>query len=297
MLERVYTKKEWTEALEGLRSAYRIFVPVKEGDFHNFRALQNGVQPGFEFQNTRLSPKGILYPPSERMFECDLAEKAAEGNVYRETGKDYPPQAIVGIRPCDAQGFQIVKRNFDNPEFRDPWWVKRYETTVMVGLGCEEPCSTCFCTSVGGGPFGEEGLDVLLCAMGDQFLARALTERGEGFLKEAGGGAEAGEAVLSKAKAVEKAAREKWAEAWPRTGSGRRSSTTCSVPPSGTRWPFPASTAGHAPICVPPAGVSTSRTRCWGKLRTGSATGTPACSPCSPCMGRGTTLETRRRSG
>jgi sulfhydrogenase subunit beta (sulfur reductase) len=209
MRELVYTKEEWVKALKDLSGKQRIFVPVKQAQFHVFEVLEEGKEPDFTYLNARLSPKGILYPPSERLFECSLDEKGPEGNLYRETKKDYGPQAIVGIRPCDVRGFEIVKRNFDNPEFRDPWWVRRYESTVLVGLGCEEPCSTCFCTSVGGGPFAEEGLDVLLVSVGDRFLARAVTEKGEGFLKGDGGGTEAGEEVRSKAKAVEKSALEK----------------------------------------------------------------------------------------
>jgi len=88
---------------------------------------------------------------------------------------------VVGIRPCDAHGFQIVKRNFDNAEYRDPWWVKRFETTTMVGLGCNEPCASCFCASVGGGPFATEYLDVVVFDLGDSFLAGPLPKKGKPF--------------------------------------------------------------------------------------------------------------------
>jgi hypothetical protein len=39
MLKKSFSREEWIEALEGLQSAYKVFVPVKEGDFHNFRLL------------------------------------------------------------------------------------------------------------------------------------------------------------------------------------------------------------------------------------------------------------------
>jgi len=206
MRERVYSKREWKEILRGLAKKNRVYIPVKEGDIHAFRELEEGKEPDFSFSNTRLSPKGIVYPPSERMFEVSLDEKDPDANIYREAAKEYSPQILVGIRPCDARGFQIVKRNFDNPEYRDPWWVRRFESTTLVGLGCNEPCATCFCSSVGGGPFSEVGLDVLLWDVGDDYLARAITDKGEGFLKEAGGGADAGDEVLQQADALEKSA-------------------------------------------------------------------------------------------
>lgn len=202
MTQKLFTKEEWEKALEGFQDAYKIFVPVKDGDFHAFKALNEGKRPDFTYSNTRLSPKGLVYPQSERMFEYSLKEEDPDSNIMKESSKDYAPQAIVGIRPCDAHAFQIVKTNFDNPEYRDPWWVQRFESTTLVGLGCNSPRNTCFCSSVGGGPFSEKGLDVLLYDLGERFLAKTLTEKGERFLEKAEGGTEADEAALKEAESL-----------------------------------------------------------------------------------------------
>ena len=193
MLEKTFTKEEWTEALKGLRSSCKVFVPVKEGDFHNFREFDGTRGPDFNCGNTRLSAKALVYPQSERMFEYTLDEKKADANLYKESVKDYSPRAIVGIRPCDAQAFGLVRRNFDNAEYRDPWWVKRFESTTLVGLGCNDPCPTCFCTSVGGGPFSEENLDAIAYDLGDRFVVISVTEKGEALLGKTEGGAPPGE--------------------------------------------------------------------------------------------------------
>ncbi len=185
MTNQIFTRDEWIKALDGLANDYRIFAPVKSGDFHCFDILKKGKTPDFDFQNTRLSPKSVIYPQSERMFE--YSQNDPDANILKETPKDFSPKAIIGIRPCDAHGFRIVKLNFDSPEYRDPWWVQHFESTVLVGLGCNEPCSTCFCTSVGGGPFNENALDVLLYDLGETFLAKGITEKGEDLLKKAGG--------------------------------------------------------------------------------------------------------------
>jgi len=215
MTEMTFTKSAWIAALRKLRGSYKIFVPVKEGDFHLFKSLEDNKDPDFAYQNTRLSPKGVVYPQSERMFEVNVDEKDPEGNIYKESAKDYSPRAVVGIRPCDAHGFQIVKRNFDNPEYRDPWWVKRFEAATLVGLGCNEPCASCFCDSVGGGPFAEECLDAVLFDLGDSYLARGITKKGEAFLVNMEGGGPAGESVKAKAVALEKAAGEKFSREVP----------------------------------------------------------------------------------
>lgn len=215
MTDKVFTKEDWVQALRDMTDSCRIFVPVKKGDFHQFAPLEEGTRPNFDFQNTRLSPKSIVYPQSERMLECSMDPEDPEAHVLKEPPKDYPPQAVVGLRPCDAHGFLIVKRNFDNPEYRDPYWVKRFESTLLVGLGCNAPCPTCFCSSVGGGPFSRQGLDVLMYDLGERFLVRGLTEKGTEFLEKLSGGEKAGEADLKKAGILEMSAAEKVQEDVP----------------------------------------------------------------------------------
>ncbi|MBW1773228.1 MAG: 4Fe-4S dicluster domain-containing protein [Deltaproteobacteria bacterium] len=209
MGEKIFAKDEWKEVLAGLKDAYRMFVPVREGDYHIFGPLEEGVDPDFDFQNTRLSPKSLIQPQSERMFEYSLDEGNEEAHILKESRKDYSPRAVVGIRPCDALALQLVRINFDNPEYRDPWWVGYFESTTFVGLGCNDPCATCFCTSVGGDPFGEEGMDVLLHDLGDRFLAKSLTEKGEALMGKMAGGTAGEENALKEAETIAASAREK----------------------------------------------------------------------------------------
>ena len=215
MTEMIFVKEEWIKVLEGLKETYRVFVPVKDGDFHNFMPFDKGKLPDFDYQNTRLSPKAVVYPQSERMFEYTLDRADSEANILKEFPKDYSPKAVVGIRPCDIQAFQIVKRNFDNPDYRDPWWVQHFESTTLMGLGCSEPCSTCFCTEVGGGPFNQEGLDVLLFDMGKTFLVKGLTDKGEALLGKITGGSPADDQALKNAEDLAASASKKIAASIP----------------------------------------------------------------------------------
>ena len=208
MTEKVFTKEEWLGTLETLKESYKLFGPVKDGDFHTFMPLDGNKKPDFDYENTRLSPKSVIYPESERMFEYSLDESEEDAHILKESPKDYSPCAVLGIRPCDAQAFQIVKRNFDNPEYQDPWWTQHFEATTLVGLGCNTPCATCFCTQVGGDPFHEAGLDVLLFDLGDRFLAKAITEKGEALLEKTAGNP-ADDGALAAAEALKQPARDK----------------------------------------------------------------------------------------
>ena len=179
-------KTKWEDGLAGLSEAYRMFGPVKEAEFHNFAELTKGQTPDFSCLNTRLSPKSIIYPQSEALFEYSLDESREDHHIMKEVDTNYSPRAVIGIRPCDAKAVLLVRHNFDTPEYKDPYWIKACEATTMVGLACDSPCSSCFCTTAGCGPFHEEGLDVLLVDTGDDYLAKILTDKGEKLMLAAG---------------------------------------------------------------------------------------------------------------
>ena len=178
-------KKSWAEGLKHLADKFRLFGPVQQDEFHIFRELHKGELPDLRLQNTRLSPKSVVYPQSETMFEYTLDEKQKDHHILKEIDKDYSPRAIVGIRPCDAKAFLLVRRNFDTPEYKDPYWIKAYEATTLIGYACNTPCSNCFCTTAGCGPFHEEGLDVLLVDATDHYLAKIMSEKGEKLITAA----------------------------------------------------------------------------------------------------------------
>ncbi len=202
MSEKIIAKEQFLEGLKKLASAQTVYAPVNEGEFHNYRKLEQGVEPDFNFQNTRLSPKGLIQPQSERMFEYSLDPADSDANVVKEVPREIGPRAIVGIRPCDAKAIQLVKLNFDGPEYRDPFWLKRFEASTLVGLACNDPCASCFCSTTGSGPFNEEGLDAMMVDLGNAYLVKTFTEKGEIFLRNLGAKSEdAGEA--EKEKSVE----------------------------------------------------------------------------------------------
>ncbi|MGD2271995.1 MAG: 4Fe-4S dicluster domain-containing protein [Desulfobacterales bacterium] len=180
------SKENWTAGLKKLADSYRLFGPVDDGQFHNFKQLDKGELPDFNFLNTRLSPKALVHPQTETMFAYSLDENQEEHHILQEVKKDYSGRAILGIRPCDAASFLLVRRNFDTPEYKDPYWIKAYESLTLVGLACHNPCRSCFCTTAGCGPFHEDGLDVLLVDAGQHYLAKVLTEKGEKLFNTAG---------------------------------------------------------------------------------------------------------------
>ena len=83
----------WEAGLEKLSGTYRLFAPVKEEEFHNFKELAKGEAPDLNCLNTRLSPKAIIYPQSETMFEYSLDESREDHHIMKEVDNSYAPQA------------------------------------------------------------------------------------------------------------------------------------------------------------------------------------------------------------
>ena len=195
-------KAQWTEGLDALRKGYRLYGPVKEKEIACFRELADGQTPDSEIKNTRLSPKSLVFPQSEAMMAYSLDKNDDEQGICKDVSKDYSPRAVLGIRPCDAKAMVLVHMNFDNGDYQDPYWLNLYEATTFVGMACDNPCSTCFCTTAGCGPYHEEGLDLLLSDQGDHYLAKVLSDKGQALAQKAGWSTEADGRPMENGKAA-----------------------------------------------------------------------------------------------
>lgn len=202
MLTIFLEKQELPRLIGRVMEGARVFAPVREGDAHRFRLLDRPEKADFSFQNTRLSPKELMHPPAEIMFSYSLRKEDPKAGILEEVSKALGKRVVWGIRPCDAKAFQLLDVNFITAEYVDPWWQKRRQSTVLVGLGCHNPCSTCFCTSVGTGPFDRSGVDVLMTELPEGYLLEAETEAGEALLVQGAVGGRASEEVLERARSI-----------------------------------------------------------------------------------------------
>jgi sulfhydrogenase subunit beta (sulfur reductase) len=205
MAVRVIKKSELPALLSSLLDHYRVYAPVRHQGMTNFEEISTADQVDLSQVNTTLSPKSLMLPQSESMFEFTLMRTSDQAGLLREIEKDFSPRAIFAIRPCDAKSFQLLDLNFDTSSYRDPWWMGQRQSTTLVGLGCNQPCSTCFCTSVGSGPFSTDGLDLLLTDVGDEFAIQTLTEKGKELLRKTSVESEGSEATANAVRARQEA--------------------------------------------------------------------------------------------
>jgi len=201
-------KSDWTKAMEKAGESYILSGPVKDQQGHTFKELAKGDVPDLDYKETSLSAKTLVFPQSEVMFTYSLDETKEGHHVLNETPFADTPRAAVGIRPYDAKAIYILKKNFDTADYKDPYFLRRFEKLTLVGLAENNPSSLNFSTSCETGPFDETYLDIMLVDTGDEYLGKILTEKGEAFANAAGF-TEADESLSSKIDELKKEAEAK----------------------------------------------------------------------------------------
>jgi ferredoxin len=199
-------KKSIVELVKALRPSYQVFGPVRQDGIVHFKEIEDGGDIDWSFQNSRLSPKSLFLPQSQGMFAFHSDPAKEDPYVLKEVHGDDTLRVVIGMRPCDAKALQLVDANFDTQTYQDPWWVKAREATTLVGMSCTAPCSTCFCTSVGGGPCDGAGLDVLLTEVEDGYLVKVFTQKGKTLTNASNAFQPAKQALVERGASIEKAA-------------------------------------------------------------------------------------------
>ena len=166
-----------------VKDGHKLLAPVLDnGQWKMAETTPDKVT--LEYTNTHLSPKDAFFPQTERLMAYHNAVGKDGAFIYQDLGGEVGPRVMFGLRPCDARGLAVANRVFQNDRFTDPYWKVKYESTVKIGLACHNPCPQCFCTSMEGGPFSEEGLDVLAAVKDGSLLLKTVSQAGDDFLKK-----------------------------------------------------------------------------------------------------------------
>ena len=168
-------KKDLDQTLRSWVNQAEVFAPQKREGYAQFLPWGAGAELLLdEPHNTRFPPKDFFLPQSETLLTYNRKLSQLEMPSLHIS-----PRIIFGIRPCDARAVALLDTVFATADNPDPYWQARREQTILIGVGCNQPATTCFCTSVGSSPFDHAGLDALLTDLGEAYLVETFTERGE----------------------------------------------------------------------------------------------------------------------
>jgi Pyruvate/2-oxoacid:ferredoxin oxidoreductase delta subunit len=199
-------KKDFIPFLQSLMDEYDLFAPVRLADGVSvYKKIDQPEEVDLSIGNTQKPAKEIFFPQSETMFRYEKAGKEHRVTSMEEVKRN---RVLLGARSCDIQAFALIDQVFAGKDYTDVYYLNKRKATTVIGMGCDHPLSTCFCSSLNGGPFHREGSDLFLTDLGESYLVELLTEKGTA-LQKSKFFEKANDKELALAKGVEEKAAEK----------------------------------------------------------------------------------------
>jgi len=178
MKGKIFKKDQLSKFIDDLLKKQKVYAPMNQDGFTYFNEIKSSSEVYLDFQS-KLSSKEILFPRCETLFTY----KKVDGDLKLEESKINDEEIVLfGVPPCEAKGFTLIDNAFSSGEFQDIYYLRRRENTIIIGKSCQSPRTTCFCTSVGGSPFGRTGIDLLLHDLGEKYLLEIISKKGEKLL-------------------------------------------------------------------------------------------------------------------
>jgi sulfhydrogenase subunit beta (sulfur reductase) len=170
------SKKDIAQLLKEWSQQFNVLAPSKASGVAEL-AEWDGKDTSFLdwYRNTVIPPKASFLPPMEAMFRFRKGEEGYQIEPPSENGRK---QLLFGVRPCDARAMAILDMTFEDA-YQDPYYLEKRKNAVLVGLGCTNPCESCFCTSMGTSPTDSTNVDIMLIDIGDAFLVEEVTDKGK----------------------------------------------------------------------------------------------------------------------
>lgn len=169
------TRQNLANWLDSLAAENTLIGPRWVDQILLYHPVESSQEIAWDFSRPLLSAKEFFFPPTERLMtihksgqQVQISETLPEGH-----------QVVFGVRPCDARGVRVLDAMFLEDEAVDPYYARRRENTVLIGLACQELGENCFCTSMGGAPDDSADVDLMLVEAEGGFTVQVVTEKGE----------------------------------------------------------------------------------------------------------------------
>jgi ferredoxin len=161
-----------------LLKTYKIFAPVKSGNNRYYRKVgEEGLEGVLIGEIRTVEPlKSFYFPARAKIAEYFSREDPND--------KKEKPIAIIGAKSCDLASFKVMDYVYAQDPFRDPYYISKRETGLIISSDCTCYGETCFCVAIGIMPYPTENFDINLSEVEGGYVAETGSARGEAILKE-----------------------------------------------------------------------------------------------------------------
>jgi ferredoxin len=189
------TKEQFKSFVAALVDSEQKVVGVQaKDDKFAFGELTDADALRLDYDVTILPPKKYMLPQKEALMNFEVAGAA-------ETVEVDEKMVLLGVHPYDMVAINQMDELFSQGEY-DTHYMSRRNNITIVACDVVTPSKNVFATSMNTATC-DKGYDILLTAIGDEYVVDAPTDKGQALLDMMSGSKEATDADLNKRKAVQ----------------------------------------------------------------------------------------------
>ena len=176
MTDYFISNADFPELVNKLLMGSTVFAPVKQFERHYITGIiQSNIKDIDLFGFRTVEPfKSLFFAVSEVV------------SLYFKDAAEFEPKqiTILGARGCDLEALEVLDRVFGEGEFKDPFYLKRREKSLIIGADCTDCGKTCFCTLVGGQPYPLQRFDLNLSLISGGYVVTVGSEKGKKLIDD-----------------------------------------------------------------------------------------------------------------
>ncbi len=181
-MENKFLRKENLGKLLGfiVNGGGNFVAPVLDAGQVVYAPVANMEEVVFDYIIPRNSFKEFLFPQTEPVASYSITKNGVDVNGVELNPKE---TVIFGARPCDSASVASLRSVF-NWDFKDDFFNKRDDGTVVMTVACTKSDDACFCTTACMSPDSPKGSDLLLRETENgNYLVEPITDKGKNLIE------------------------------------------------------------------------------------------------------------------
>ncbi|MDP8217182.1 MAG: hypothetical protein P9M03_00450 [Candidatus Theseobacter exili] len=160
--------------VDGLIEKHKVFGIQAKGERFAFGPLACAKDLRLDYDIAILPPKKYFQPQKENLMTFETKGKF-------ESIIDDTPFVLLGVHPYDMNALNQMETVFTSDNYDVHYMTRRNHATI-VACDVQQVAENSFAGCVGTATI-DEGFDVLLTKIGEEYIADARTEKGETLIK------------------------------------------------------------------------------------------------------------------
>ena len=141
-----------------------------------FDTLHSAEELRLDYDVTILPPKKYFFPQWETLFTYELSDSG----ITPDSTIAAEPLILLGVHPYDIAALHQMDEVFRETK-SDPYYRKKRESSIIIGVNMEKVSKWCFASSMGCATV-EDGYDLMLTDIGDEYFVEIGSQKGEQLL-------------------------------------------------------------------------------------------------------------------